>query len=183
MSRLFAFLLTLALTTIVSLGWGAGRWAPLKQDGLHDPSNPSIEVLQEPSEALGVLEYDPAGNKVDWVRSLQKGLIQPRPSLYDDRQPEILDTTILMMETSDLPQVIFPHKPHTEWMACETCHESIFISEVGANDINMGKILDGEYCGLCHGAVSFPLTECNRCHSKEVFPEEQQGAASGDAPQ
>jgi hypothetical protein len=29
----------------------------------------------------------------------------------------------------------------------------------------MNQILHGEQCGLCHGAVSFPLTECNRCHS------------------
>ena len=26
-------------------------------------------------------------------------------------------------------------------------------------------ILAGEKCGLCHGAVAFPLTECLRCHS------------------
>jgi hypothetical protein len=26
-------------------------------------------------------------------------------------------------------------------------------------------VLSGEKCGLCHGAVAFPLTECNRCHS------------------
>ena len=31
----------------------------------------------------------------------------------------------------------------------------------------MGNILDGEYCGICHGAVSFPLTECDRCHNTE----------------
>jgi hypothetical protein len=29
----------------------------------------------------------------------------------------------------------------------------------------MQKILDGEQCGVCHGAVAFPLTECRRCHS------------------
>ena len=27
------------------------------------------------------------------------------------------------------------------------------------------KILQGEYCGQCHGAVAFPLTQCLRCHS------------------
>ena len=29
----------------------------------------------------------------------------------------------------------------------------------------MMLILQGEKCGLCHGAVAFPLTECLRCHS------------------
>jgi c(7)-type cytochrome triheme protein len=157
----------LALLGIASVGSGAGSWQPLKNDSLHDPQNPAIEVLQEPSEALGVLVPDSAGNKVDWVRSLQQGLIQPRASLRDDREPVILDTTILMKNTLDMPYVLFPHKPHSQWMACETCHESIFISQVDANPINMGKILNGEYCGLCHGAVSFPLTECNRCHNTD----------------
>jgi c(7)-type cytochrome triheme protein len=50
-------------------------------------------------------------------------------------------------------------------MSCETCHEDLFVSVTGANPISMGRILQGEYCGLCHGAVSFPLTECNRCHN------------------
>jgi c(7)-type cytochrome triheme protein len=146
---------------------GAGQWKPLKDDGLHDPENPAVEVLQEPAEALSVLVPNNAGNKVDWVQSLQQGLIEPRASLHDDRETEILDTSILMKNTLDMPYVLFPHKPHTQWMACETCHESIFISQVDANPISMGKILNGEYCGLCHGAVSFPLTECNRCHNTD----------------
>jgi c(7)-type cytochrome triheme protein len=52
-------------------------------------------------------------------------------------------------------------------MNCETCHDSIFIAEVDANPINMRKILQGEYCGICHGAVAFPLTECDRCHNTD----------------
>jgi len=165
LQAILVLLALLALLALASAGLGAGKWQSLKDDGLHDPGNPAIEVLQEPSEALGVLQPDPAGNKVDWVRSLESGVIEPRPSLRDDREPEILDTTVLMKNTNELPYVLFPHKPHTQWMSCDGCHESIFIAEIGANPINMGKILDGEYCGLCHGAVSFPLTECHRCHN------------------
>ena len=157
----------LAVLAATTAGLASGWWASLASDGLHDPENPAIKVLQEPSEALGVLVPDTAGNKVDWVRSLQQGLIEPRASLHDDREPVILDTTILMKNTVGMPYVMFPHKPHTQWMSCEACHESIFISQVDANPINMGKILNGEYCGLCHGAVSFPLTECNRCHNTD----------------
>ena len=40
-----------------------------------------------------------------------------------------------------------------------------FVEKAGANKLNMQAILNGEQCGLCHGAVAFPLTECNRCHS------------------
>lgn len=165
--RLEYVLVVVATLAIATAAVGAGTWKSLRNDGLHDPENPALEVLQEPSEALGILAPDTAGNKVDWVRSLQQGLVRPRASLHDDREPVVLDTTILMKNTLDLPYVLFPHKPHTEWMACETCHESIFISQVDANPINMGSILDGKYCGLCHGAVSFPLTECNRCHNTD----------------
>jgi c(7)-type cytochrome triheme protein len=165
--RLKYILVTAALLAITTVGLGAGPWKSLRNDGLHDPANPALDVLQEPSEALGVLVPDSAGNYVDWVRSLQQGLIQPRASLHDEREPVILDTTILMKNTLEMPFVLFPHKPHTQWMACETCHESIFVSRVDANPINMGRILNGEYCGICHGAVSFPLTECNRCHNTD----------------
>jgi c(7)-type cytochrome triheme protein len=160
-------LVFLALFAIAMASLGAGNWQSLKSDGLHDPSNPSIDVLQEPAEALGVLAPDAAGNNVDWVRALQNGEIAPRPSLHDDREPEILDTNILMRNTNELRYVLFAHKPHTQWMSCEACHESIFVSQADANPITMGKILDGEYCGLCHGAVSFPLTECDRCHNTD----------------
>lgn len=150
------------------LGSGALRadtWKSLKEDGLHDPSNPSIEVMQDPEDAFGVLPKDTAGNKVDWVRALQSGDIKPRASLSGSREVEVLDQDIIMRNTLPLGFVLFPHKPHTEWMSCENCHEDLFVSKAGENPINMGKILDGEYCGSCHGAVSFPLTECNRCHS------------------
>jgi c(7)-type cytochrome triheme protein len=44
----------------------------------------------------------------------------------------------------------------------------LFKSKAGATkQLNMFQILQGEYCGVCHGAVSFPLTECKRCHSVE----------------
>lgn len=161
----------------------AGNWQPLGNDGLHDPSNPAIGVLQEPGEALRVLVPDGAGNKVDWVRSLQQGLIEPRASLDGDRQNEIRETTVLMTNTYPMLYVRFPHKPHTQWMACETCHDRIFVPQVDANPINMGKILAGEYCGLCHGAVSFPLTECNRCHNTHPESPGTESAAAGEGVQ
>jgi len=144
---------------------GADNWKSLKEDGLHDPANPSLEIMQAPTEALGVLAPDTAGNKVDWVQALQSGQISPRSSLNGKVEPEILDLDVVMKATTPLPYVIFPHRPHTEWMSCDTCHEEMFISENGANPISMGSILQGEHCGRCHGTVSFPLTECNRCHS------------------
>jgi len=181
--RIRAISLFIALTALASAVVGAGNWQPLKNDGLHDPSNPAIEVLQEPGEALSVLAPDGAGNNVDWVQSLQQGLIAPRPSLDGDREPEIRETMVLMKNTYPMLYVRFPHKPHTQWMACETCHDRIFVPEVDANPINMGKILDGEYCGMCHGAVSFPLTECNRCHNTDPASLGKESAAAGEGAQ
>ena len=158
--------LTLALLAAIASA-ATARWDSLRQDELHDPRNPAIDVLQEPGEALSVLAPDPAGNKVDWVASLQQGLIQPRTSLDGMRTNRVRETSILMRNTLPMRYVRFPHRPHTEWMACESCHDRLFVAEAGANDINMGRILEGKDCGVCHGAVSFPLTECDRCHNTD----------------
>ncbi|HEY5643621.1 MAG TPA: c(7)-type cytochrome triheme domain-containing protein [Woeseiaceae bacterium] len=167
MSRYRIILLFTSLLAVASAGIAADKWKPLKKDGIHDPANPAIKVLQEPADALSVLQVDTAGNMVDWARSLEYGFIKPRGSIDGKYEAEVLESTVLMTNTRPLRYVRFPHKTHTQWMSCETCHDRIFIAEVDANPINMGKILNGEYCGLCHGAVAFPLTECDRCHNTD----------------
>ena len=160
----------------------AGNWSALENDGLHDPTNPSLRLLQNPAQALSVLAPDTAGNKVDWVAAVRQGQIQPRTSTDGSRVPEQHDTEIIMRNTLSLPAVRFPHDAHNLWMSCEMCHDTIFKPEIDGNDIDMSKILNGEYCGLCHGAVSFPLTECNRCHSvagEGQLPASNSGAVLG----
>ncbi len=169
--------LSVLLLAVASAGLAADKWKPLKEDGIHDPDNPAIAVLQEPADALSVLQTDTAGNKVDWARSLEYGFIEPRGSIDGNDRPKRRGTTVLMRNTMPMRYVNFPHKTHTEWMSCETCHESIFISERDANPISMGKILQGEYCGLCHGAVAFPLTECDRCHNTDSSAVAQEARA------
>lgn len=143
----------------------AGEWKTLAEDGLHDPEAAGLPMLQEPEEALSILPKDTAGNKVDWVKALRDNYIEPRSYLHEEKKLEILDSDILMKGTGDSPYVLFPHKAHTEWLQCNNCHEELFVSKAGQTPITMLRILQGEYCGRCHGAVSFPLTECNRCHS------------------
>jgi len=140
-------------------------WKALAEDGLHDPTSPAIGVLQEPATALSLLPPDTTGNKVSWIRALREHYIEPRTNILPETKIEVLDMDIIMDKTGELPLVKFPHKPHTEWLDCNNCHDKIFIEKVDANPINMFAILSGEYCGQCHGAVAFPLTECNRCHS------------------
>lgn len=139
-------------------------WKEMKDDGIHDPEGPAIGILQDPSEGLGVLPPDTAGNKVNWVEALEGNYIQPRAELFKGGELEILDSIILFTKTGDMPHVLFPHRPHTQWLECSNCHEGIFKSKAGATQLDMFSILQGQFCGTCHGAVSFPLTECNRCH-------------------
>ena len=143
----------------------AGNWRPLDNDGLHDSASPALEILQQPAEALQQLPPDTAGNKVHWIKALNDGYIQPRSALTGNKEIEVLDLDVLMNLNGSTPMVRFPHKQHTQWLDCGNCHEKLFKSKTGETPVTMEKILEGEYCGVCHGAVAFPLTECNRCHS------------------
>ena len=140
-------------------------WKLLTRDDLHDTENPSLGLLQEPAEALSVLPPAQEGNFVDWVAALRDGHISPRTNIHPETKIRVLDLDILMTDTAAMPVVRFPHRPHTEWLDCSNCHDKIFVAIRGANPVTMFKILEGEYCGQCHGAVSFPLTQCQRCHS------------------
>ena len=158
----FCFVLCVTMATALV---HAADWKTLIEDNLHDPEAPALEVLQQPAEALSVLPPDTAGNKVDWVSALREGYIEPRSFLRKEKNLELLDSEIIMKGTGDNYYVLFPHKAHTEWLDCSNCHEKIFKSKAGETPMSMLQILQGEYCGRCHGAVSFPLTECKRCHS------------------
>jgi c(7)-type cytochrome triheme protein len=140
-------------------------WVPLEKDGVHDPRGPGITLLQQPAEALSTLPPDTAGNMVRWVRALDSGAINPRSSLLPETQVRLLDQDIIVSKFGSMPAVRFPHRAHTLWLDCSNCHDKLFKAQAGANKFSMMAILNGEQCGLCHGAVSFPLTECNRCHS------------------
>jgi c(7)-type cytochrome triheme protein len=143
----------------------ASPWRPLEKDGLHDPSNRALSLLQQPEEALSTLPPAVEGNNVDWVAALRMGYIEPRTNIYPETKIQILDKDVIMDDTAGMPLVKFPHKAHTEWLDCANCHDKIFKAKAGANPVNMLTILQGEFCGQCHGAVSFPLTQCQRCHS------------------
>jgi c(7)-type cytochrome triheme protein len=150
-------------------GWAlaalVGQWVPLEKDQVHDPNGPGIKILQQPGEALSKLPYDSAGNQVRWVKALEQGVINPRSNILPGTPVRLLDQDLIVSRNGSMPAVLFPHKAHTPWLDCSNCHEHLFKSKAGANKFSMMAILNGEQCGLCHGAVAFPLTECNRCHS------------------
>ena len=141
------------------------RWPALARDGIHDPRSPALELLQQPREALTPLPPDSAGNQVRWVEALEQGAINPRTNIYPETKVRVLETTIDLNVGGSMPAVRFPHRAHTLWLDCSNCHDALFRSVAGATPLSKTAILRGEQCGLCHGAVAFPLTECNRCHN------------------
>ena len=69
-------------------------------------------------------------------------------------------------EKAGMPPVVFPHWFHRIRFKCKVCHPAIFEMRAGANEINMIKIIKGEFCGKCHnGRVAWPPLFCDRCHS------------------
>ena len=62
---------------------------------------------------------------------------------------------------------IFPHWFHRIRFRCKVCHADLgFKFQAGGNDINMLKIIDGEYCGACHnGEIAWSVENCDLCHS------------------
>lgn len=156
--------LFLGLVTLSVPGM-AGEWQSLAGDGLHDPRSRALKILQQPGEALSKMTPDNAGNLVRWVQALEKGEIKPRERLFPHTEIRKLDQDIILDAKGGMPAVRFPHRQHTEWLDCTNCHDGIFKQQRGGTKITMFNILQGEQCGICHGAVAFPLTECMRCHS------------------
>lgn len=159
-----ALVLLLALVSAIAVASGP-KWRAIANDGVHDPASPAVGMLQEPREALGTLAPDTAGNQVRWMQSLDQGQIQPRTNIHPETKVNLRTTDVLLVNTSVHPLVRFPHRQHTAWLDCSNCHDHLFEQKAGATRIGMMAILMGEKCGVCHGAVAFPLTECNRCHS------------------
>ena len=150
-------------------------------DGFPEPGPPYTRKNSDPHQVLRELPTDDL-NLTDWVKSAgmsrpsgdalysmdkAAAVIKPHESL-DLKKPSgaPFNFNIDIPAIGAMPDVVFPHFPHSYWLDCANCHPSIFIMKKGANPISMVKITNGEYCGRCHGRIAFPLAECNRCHVK-----------------
>ena len=145
----------------------AKRNLPPAEDGIHDPTSEGTLSLQPPLAAFTSLAKSNDGNRVDWVKALNDKAISPR---FDRNDPTVaamvMDMNIVREVKGSMPDVVYPHKQHTQWLDCSNCHPAIFIPQKGANQISMASILLGQKCGVCHGKVAFPISDCRRCHSK-----------------
>jgi c(7)-type cytochrome triheme protein len=70
-------------------------------------------------------------------------------------------------DAAGMRPVVFPHWFHRIRYRCKVCHADLgFKFKAGGNEINMVKVIDGQFCGACHnGDVAWSVENCNLCHS------------------
>lgn len=93
--------------------------------------------------------------------ALLLGLAAPASAEYGD---------VVINNYSDaagMRPVVFPHWFHRVRFRCKVCHGDLgFQFKAGGNQINMLKIIDGQFCGACHnGELAWAVENCNLCHS------------------
>jgi c(7)-type cytochrome triheme protein len=141
----------------------------LADTGIYDPASPGLKRLQSPLQAYAGLPPAQAGNRVDWVKAFRAGTVKPRADLNNpDARLTAMDNDVVRGARGTIGNVVFPHKAHTEWLACVSCHDAIYQPKKGVNQMSMAAINNGESCGVCHGTVAFPVSDCARCHIAEA---------------
>ena len=70
-------------------------------------------------------------------------------------------------DAAGMRPAVFPHWFHRIRFRCKVCHADLgFKFQAGGNEINMVKIIDGQFCGGCHnGEIAWSVENCNLCHS------------------
>jgi c(7)-type cytochrome triheme protein len=70
-------------------------------------------------------------------------------------------------DAAGMRPAVFPHWFHRIRFACKVCHADLgFKFKAGGNEINMVKIIDGQYCGACHnGNIAWSVENCDLCHT------------------
>jgi len=149
-------------------------------DGLHDAALPSVQnELLAPLAGMTGLTKDNFGNRVNWVKAMNNKEIMPIGKITeDDDDMMVLNIDIVIPAVGWTPDVIFPHKAHTQWLACSNCHEAqtdskpFFEPVAGENPMTMNEVVEGKWCGWCHSTkvekVAFPISDCARCHSGPI---------------
>ena len=88
--------------------------------------------------------------------------------LADQARGEYGDVVINnFSDKAGMRPVVFPHWFHRVRFRCKVCHADLgFKFQAGGNQIDMLKIIDGEYCGACHnGEIAWSVENCDLCHS------------------
>lgn len=137
-----------------------------------DTVTPDIELTLEPDSVLALLPADHAGN-VDWAQAVRDSTIRPRDGIDGPRGPDLdgfqFKFDFYFPGPNPTFNAFFPHSTHTQIIDCAQCHPRIF--EVRGAEIKMADVLQGRFCGECHGSVAFnPTSACERCHTAMAMP-------------
>ncbi len=106
------------------------------------------------------------GNGVNWRRAIAKDMINPKHFLSIKPSDVSYSKRLeLPADWMNIPPAFFPHKAHIKWLDCNNCHPDIFnIKKKGTERFTMARNLKGEFCGVCHLTVAFPMNDCKACH-------------------
>lgn len=133
-------------------------------------------------EAQGILPRDTEG-AVDWSRAMATGVIRPRPGLDPAAPAQApFDMDVELARGHRFFAATFRHASHTQWLACGSCHPSLFPLTAGTPrpPLSMATLRAGRACGTCHGPVVFGVeSRCAACHSRPAASTAWQPPASG----
>lgn len=107
------------------------------------------------------------GDGIDWSKAVKRNIVTPAGYIYTPGSAMISSKVVAFTpKFGRIQPAVFPHAQHGDWMDCSMCHPDLFPLD-GKRTTEMSKkaILKGEYCGLCHLRVAFPMNDCPRCHS------------------
>lgn len=151
-----------------------GRIAFTVKDGLqaqcHRCHMKSTEGLEERFTRFATTMPEAEfGNGIDWAAAYRSGLIKPRNSVVSADPgvefPQQLARPLPLATTSPRSDVFFSHAEHFAEMDCSSCHPEVFtIKRKGTELFTMESNIFGNYCGVCHARVAFPMNDCRRCH-------------------
>lgn len=132
-----------------------------------------VEFVSDFHEFVKGLPRARFGNRVDWTKAEEEGLVELEDHLegisIPGRDLMVLEDRVLHSEVVGMPAILFSHEKHTVWSGCELCHPQIFGIRKRAQVYDMQDIFDGRFCGACHGSVAFPSTDCRSCHTEDVY--------------
>lgn len=120
------------------------------------------------------------GNMINWTETWKKGLINPKSQLTIPAFTNLAFSEDLVIESewAMVSPAVFPHGEHIKWLDCNVCHPFLFdIKKKFTKNFKMATNIDGNFCGVCHMRVAFPLADCNHCHPdmRKIIYKQPQG--------
>ncbi len=179
MKRVFLYILVF-ISALASLGVAAEERplmpAPVDRPAEHYDKQKGATIkrdkwgIMDPTPQVVPLEYLPKDKYgfVDWAKALKDGTIKPKasfPGRPSPPPPAFNEDVLIKAKLKFMPDVIFPHSVHNQWLKCAPCHPRFFKKKAGASGISMLAIWNGRFCARCHDRVAFPIRNCFKCHS------------------